>query len=693
MCNLHHHLAASAIIFMLTVAVSVFIFFFNRRRALLADGLRKCPIQALYILTGGVFLSAAVLVYPVAAAASMSDGGFAVHLVSLQKTLQLFTTDADFGDIAGIVEGASPAIIAWYEVVASVLHIVAPVIFAGWVLTVFKHLKAYVVYHLFSWCGHFYYITELNDRSIALAEDIFIQAKKEKRRVRIIITDVFGKKEDEKSAELINRAESIGCILFAKDITELTFRPILGRLPVRKFFFIGMDEDENIQQALHVITSCAKPPRSLFKRKQNEPEVVDNAPENTDENGENKKKQPKKSIYNSSKTEFYVFSRSAESEVLLNSIDNGDMKVRRIDENRNFVLRTLLEHSIFKDALPAPEGKKDKQLNILLVGLGMIGTEYVKALSWVGQMYGYVLNLHIFDGEKGIEQRLRSIAPELIDRNFVSRRPKNEKETLVQYYSDDSGLTYKEKIDGEAYYNFFYYDGIDVKTQEFLDIVDSIGPLSGVYVTLGDDELNIETAMRLRTTFERAAIASGIEKRPIPKIYPVVYSEIKNKIITQHNGLRTMKNEDYGITIVGSINSSYTLAALEQNKIEKTGLDCHLRWANTDKERKESIDSYSKYEYYRRSSMAEAMHAFMRKELGLLPSLVDAKTLEELKKQEHCRWCAFVRSEGYVFINDKEKSDLAKVHKHLRPYAMLDKNTQLLDEIVLSVLDSENWEI
>ena len=687
MCNLHHHLAASAIIFMLTVAVSVFIFFFNRRRALLADGLRKCPIQALYILTGGVFLSAAVLVYPVATAASMSDGGFAVHLVSLQKTLQLFTTDADFGDIAGIVEGASPAIIVWYEVLASVLHIVAPVIFAGWVLTVFKHLKAYVVYHLFSWCGHFYYITELNDRSIALAEDIFIRAKKEKRRVRIIITDVFGKKEDEKSAELINRAESIGCILFAKDITELTLRPILGRLPVRKFFFIGMDEDENIQQALHVITSCAKPPRSLFKRKQNKPEVVDNTPENTDENGENKKKQPKKSIYNSSKTEFYVFSRSAESEVLLNSIDNGDMKVRRIDENRNFVLRTLLEHSIFKDALPAPEGKKDKQLNILLVGLGMIGTEYVKALSWVGQMYGYVLNLHIFDGEKGIEQRLRSIAPELIDRNFVSRRPKNEKETLVQYYSDDSGLTYKEKIDGEAYYNFFYYDGIDVKTQEFLDIVDSIGPLSGVYVTLGDDELNIETAMRLRTTFERSAIASGIEKRPIPKIYPVVYSEIKNKIITQHNGLRTMKNEDYGITIVGSINSSYTLAALEQNKIEQAGLECHLKWANSDDEKKGSINSYSKYEYYRRSSMAEAMHAYMRKELGLMPSLVDEATKQEIFKQEHCRWCAFVRSEGYVF-NATVKSDLAKVHKSLRPYNALTDEVRMLDEIVLTVLDS-----
>ena len=363
------------------------------------------------------------------------------------------------------------------------------------------------------------------------------------------------------------------------------------------------------------------------------------------------------------------------------------MKVRRIDENRNFVLRTLMEYPIFRDALPAPEGKTEKQLNILLVGLGMIGTEYVKALTWVGQMYGYVLNLHIFDGELDIEKRLRNIAPELIDNNFVSRRAKKDDETFVQYYSDASGLTYKDRIDGEAYYHLFYYDGIDVRTQEFLDIVDCIGPLSGVYVTLGDDELNIETAMRLRMTFERAAITYGRDDRPIPAIYPVVYSEIKNKIITKHNGLHTMKNEDYGITIVGSINSSYTLAALEQNKIEQAGLECHLKWANSDEERRKSIDSYAKYEYYRRSSMAEAMHAYMRKELGLMPSSLDDETKKKIYKQEHCRWCAIVRSEGYVY-NETVKSDLAKVHKSLRPYNALTDEVRMLDEIVLTVLDS-----
>ena len=159
--SLHPYLAVSAILFVLTVAVSLFMFFFNRRRALLADGLVKCPVKALHILTGGVFASSVTLMYPIAISVSASDVGFTRHLVAFQKTLQLFTTDADFALISEIMANADPAIDVTYKVLASLLHILAPVIFAGWVLTVFKHLKAYVVYHLFSWCNNFYYITEL----------------------------------------------------------------------------------------------------------------------------------------------------------------------------------------------------------------------------------------------------------------------------------------------------------------------------------------------------------------------------------------------------------------------------------------------------------------------------------------------------------------------------------------------------
>ena len=664
----------------LTVVLAIALYVFNRRKSLASHGAHKFPISSFHVITGGVFVSAVVLLWPAVLGEFETDNFFTTLGVSVQKTLQLFTIDADFSLINTGIEkdpGIGEVVKFLYKLYGSALHVIAPVLTAGVVLSFFKNAKAFLRYYVFSLPSDLYFISELNDRSIALAEDIVLQSKKNGKRVKIVFTDVFEQEEDETNYELVNRARSIGCILFAKDITEIRLRPWFGKNIKRKLFFIGIDEDENLRQALAVISACRKSPSQ--KRK---PVIDKNG--NVIENN----KQEKKSVYNTPNTEFYVFSRSAESEALLDSIDNGDMKVRRIDENRTFALRTLIKYPIFNDALPPEEGKSDKQLNILLVGLGMIGTEFVKALSWVGQMYGYVLNLHIFDGEPDIAKRLRNIAPELIDNNFATRREKRDDESLTDYYNDKTGITYRERVDGDSYYNYFFYDDINVKTQEFLDIVAGIGPISTIYVTLGDDELNIETAMRLRTMMERAAIDYGREIRPIPSIYSVVYSEIKNEIISSHNGHKTIKNDDYGITIIGSLKSSYTLAAIEQNNIENAGLECHLKWASSAKDKENSKDSYRKYEYFRRSSMAEAMHGYLRKELGLMPSLVDAETKKLIYKHEHCRWCAFVRAEGYV--SRKTRSDLAKTHNNLRPYNDLTDDIRLLDEIVLTeIIDSE----
>ena len=656
MWPLEAFLALSLSIFALALLASVALMLYLSYHSIKGIGAHKLSISPFHIMTGGVFLSAIALLYPAVSISLGEDSSFFTNLlVSMQNTLQLFTIDADFGLVASLFEGEEKGLLyTVYTVYASSLHIIAPILTAGIVLSFFKNVRAFLRYYVFSLPCDLYVLSELNERSMALAENIFVENKKRRNRARIVFTDVFEQKEDEKNYELVQRAYAIGAILFAKDITQIRLRPTYGKKITRKVYLIGDNEDENIKQALNVISYCRRP-----------------------------KKNGKPSVYNTSKTEFYVFSRSAESEVLLNSLDNGNMKVRRIDENRNFVLRTLKEHPIFFDALPAPEGKTDKQLNIILVGLGRIGTEFVKALSWIGQMYGYELNLHIFDGVPNIEKRLRSIAPDLIKNNFVSRRPKRADEDYLSYYLDKSALTYRPRIDGEAYYNFFYYDKVDVKTQDFLDIVSSIGDASTVYVTLGDDELNIETAMRLRTQFERDKVARGAH---IPSIFAVVYSEIKNAIISDHDGLRTFKDEKYDINIVGSLESSYTLDALEQENIEKAGLECHLKWSGSDEAKKKDTESYSKYEYYRRSSMAEALHAFLRGKIGLVPGEVDEKTAEMIYKYEHCRWCAFIRSEGYIYINEASKSDLAKTHKHLRPYDELNPDVRLLDQIVITEL-------
>lgn len=596
-------------------------------------------VTPFHVLTVGFFAAAFVLLYPLVRINMSIDDGMSfvtAIFVSIQSTLQLFTIDADFGivDYAPFFE--SEALYYAYTFYASLLHVAAPVFTAGIVLSFFNNVNAYLSFYVFRLPSNIYLISDLNDRSVALAEDIITTSKKRGERCIVAFSDVFDENENEEIYELSMRARRLGCILFAKDITEIRMRPSFGSSISRKVYFISENEDENIKQALTMITACRMPNTSKADPEKQTP-----------------------SVYDTNKTEFYVFARSAESEVLLNSIDNGNMKVRRIDENRNFVLRTLKDYPIFFDALPPLEGSRNKRLNIVVVGIGMIGTELVKALSWVGQMYGYELNVHIFDGEPNVEQRLAGIAPEMIEMNAANR----------------GGA----RIEGEPYYVFHYYDGIDVKTNEFLKLVDGIGDVSTVYVTLGDDELNIETAMRMRMQFERAKI---LRAGHIPKIYAVVYSEIKNDIISSHNGLRTIKGEDYGITLIGSLRSSYTLSAIEQRSIEEAGLACHLKWSGSDESKKSDTNSYNKYEYYRRSSMAEALHAYLRGRIGLIPGLISPEVDEKIYEHEHCRWNAFIRSEGYVYA--PEKSDLAKTHKSLRPYMELPDSVRLLDQIVIT---------
>ncbi len=609
------------------VGIIVTVVFNEKRRRLSPLSPSKLSLKPYHYFVFGIFAASLILHLPVVSGGLLADSGNVVLslnslLVSAQMTVKLFTVDADFGEIVTLANEAfreGGVLYTVYLAFCGLLYFLAPIVSATVVLSFFKNAKAYFRYH-FSLPADIYLISELNSRSLALAEDIIQTGRDRNERRLVVFTDVFEKKEEEANYELVQHAREMGCILFAKDITSIKLRFMFGDRIKRKIYFIGDNEDENIRQALTVITYCRQ-----------------------------------KEVYNTANTEFYVFARSVESEVLLDSIDNGEMKVRRINENRNLALRTLMEHPIFFDAI---EENGVKKLNIVLVGVGLIGTELVKGLSWVGQMYGYELNLHIFDSCKGIKKKLAGICPELIE--------KNNAET--------------ERIDGMPFYKLHFYDETDVNTDEFLQKLNELGDVTTAYVTLGDDEKNIETAMRMRMQFEREHLRDG---RHVPSIYAVVYSEIKNEIISKHGGLRTIKAQDYGITLIGSLRSSYCVDAIEQRNVERAGLACHLKWASSDSDKVDQIGSYSKYEYYRRSSMAEAIHAHLRGKLGLVPGMVDKEVEEQIYKYEHNRWCAFIRAEGYI-LEPGKKSDLAKVHKSLIPYGELTDEVRILDQIVVT---------
>lgn len=605
----------------LSIALAYYVSLLQKRPRSRRGYHKRYVLTPFHVFLIGLFLSGAMIFVPIyfKTVFFFEDGFVRVHktaLISLHNAMRLFILDGDFETVQKAfysfpVLNVGEGLATVYTVYSAVLYVVAPVMTAGFVLTLFKNAKAQLVY-FFKNFSDMYYMSELNERSIALAEDIMKGAGLFRPRT-VVFGDVFEKNEEE-SYELIVRARRMGALLFSKDITEIGLKPSNPFIH-RKVYLIGEDVDENLNQALLMLMSAKK-----------------------------------KRFYEKGGIEFYVFSDSAESEALLNAVDAGKMKLRRIYESRNFAIRTLKEHSIFADAIEK-DGKK--LLNIVIAGIGGIGSELLKAICWCGQMYGYELNVHVFDITDDLKTGIESKAPELISMNG-------------------------KRIAGEPYYNIVFHDEVNVGSVKFLQALSEIGEVSTAFVTLGDDELNIETAMRMRMQFGRDNIADG---RRIPPILAVVYSDLKSETITHGKGLRSIKNDSYGIELIGDLSSNYTLDAIEQLELEGEGLKCHLRWSSTAEEREKATALYEKYEYYRRSSIAEALHAHFRRELGLVPGFQGGAHDKEIEETEHKRWNAYMRGEG--FVGAKVRNEVAKTHYDLIPYEELSQEEKDKDAIVI----------
>ncbi len=583
------------------------------------------------ILVAGVFLCIIAIFYPIYFSGYFSaDSGiiliFKSFLLSVHNTMRVFILDGEFDIVKNFISdnGIWQGLGVVYTVYAAILYVAAPVLTAGFVLSFFKNINERIKYS-FAAAKHIFYFSELNEKSVALAESIVESDEYKDEKVLIAFFDVYEANE-EASTELVEAARKIGGLCFQKDIVNVKLKKA-KKDSTRKFYFLGADEDENINQAIELIRLC-------------------------------REKSKKDKQYNSNATQFYVFSNTVESEVLLDAVDKGEMRVRRYDESRNLVIDTLREFSIFKPAV-----KNGKAINILIVGLGKYGKQLLKNICWLGQMPGYELTINVVDDvEKGWNE-LKGEVPELLE------------------------MSGKHSQNGGPCYTINTFLDVNVDSERLSEVISKMGTLTTVYVTLGDDELNIRTAMRirrdlLRWEYElRRRIGKGaIDPKPVigipetdfkkqpeaqPLILAVVYSKLKTDIIRQ-NGIRSIDGKDYNIKFFGDIKSIYSIKTVEQVDIEEAAQNIHSHWAKSF-EKKEKDTRFESFEYHRRSTIANYVYLSektkMQIEIGY--------TAEELAKYEHNRWCAYMRAEG--FKKGEEKNLIAKTHPDLIPYDDLPK--------------------
>lgn len=517
-------------------------------------------------------------------------GVLRIGLLSVFQAIQLFAAGCDFAFVGEHLRQCNEWLISGYKTWVALLFVLAPLFTFGFVLSLFKNVFAYLRY-LRSYFRDVYVFSELNEKSFALANDI----KNKNRKATIVFTDVFDENE-EKTYELIERTKEIGAINFKKDILVIDFKKHAKDKRIL-FFAIGENETENLNQSLKLIEQ--------YCQREN--------------------------------THLYVFSKKIESELLLAPVDKGVMKVRRVNEVQSLVNRFLYERGdlLFQSAKENADGQKD--ISVVVVGMGCHGIEFVKALTWFGQMDTYRIKINSFEKDPLAKEKFVALAPELM-------------------HEDYNGVY----VEGEAGYQITIHQGIDVFTQQFADEIKKISDTTFVIVALGNDDVNINTAVKLRMYYERMGI------------HPVIQAIVYNS--QQRNALKDIENyrgQKYDIDFIGDTESSYTADVIMNSELEEFALERHLRWG--------SEDEFWNYEYNYRSSIASAIHLKAR----ILCNIPGATKQEEdlsteerdqIESLEHRRWNAYMRAEGYVFSGSAEKSsrnDLGKMHNNLVDFSAL----------------------
>ncbi len=418
--------------------------------------------------------------------------------------------------------------------------------------------------------------------------------------------------EDERSHELIEGAKDIGAVMFKKDVLGVNFSPETKKGALY-FFIIGEDTTENVNQSLSLIRDYGN---------------VENS-------------------------HLYLFSDTVTGELLLSNGKHYKMKIRRVNENLSLIQRELYDDptALFDNAIPTEDG--DKLISAVIVGLGGYGTEMLKTLTWYCQMDGYKLQIDAFDRSDDAADVLAYQCPEIMSEEY-------------------NGVSVK----GEAYYKVNVHGGISVGTAEFAKEISKLKGASFVLVSLGDDNLNVETAVGLRMLFER------IGAKPI--IRAVVHS---TRLCKYLDGLTNYRGKEYGIELIGDLESSYSESVILHSAIEREALSIHCDGYGGD-----AADFFA-YEYNYRSSVASALHNRVRRALDIpgankAPEKLTEAEAESLMVLEHCRWNAYMRSSGYIFSGSEDPSsrnDLAKMHHNLVCFSKLNEDDKNKDRTVGTV--------
>lgn len=418
----------------------------------------------------------------------------------------------------------------------------------------------------------------------------------------------------------------------------------------------------------------------------------------------------------------YCACHGESDELALDAVENRkgfDIKV--VDECREIIYQLLWSHPLYETTLLSPgklglhaaesakRGELDKSqcedLDIVIVGSGRYGFEALRACLWMGQIPYVHLHLHVIDKMPWdtFVSRLRHKCPGFFSASRFD--PLSEGRLEI----DSSG----QRLRVSRYFDLRYY-AADVTSQDFDNAVALIqheiltraacrhesidGSLRQSYciICLGNDDLNMDAAVRLRRLF------IGDMRLPVilPSIYVDIYDSRRHDVVKQMSAKGTSaQSVGFELTPFGGMESVFNKEYLVDSEFTSLALGINASYSglfereDSPELQRTNFEYFSEWQMNRLSSLTAALSVktklwllgFSFEELSasstelaklkLLLAQLEAEsrqsltigeadggghnvqsTLGLLAKNEHDRWEMFYYGEGWVSM----PADIAK---------------------------------
>lgn len=629
------------------------------------------PFQPAYI-AGMVlfFLSSWMILLPLYAADN-ELGRFQTVISSFSSALQEFTIDLGAEEIMKKASGNPPL-----QLYLAVFIIFSPVLTIGALLSLLKDIFASFRIRLLK---HFssmniYVFSELSPESAALAESVReeeIKMLKEyhksknggiekkipawliglylKQHMLLIFTDVHVS-EEESITELVEQVSKLGALTMKKDITALKLfcnvktkekrGTVFGR---RVFFIIGRDETENLEQTIKLNDSCREYTNCslfLFSSHPTAGYILD-----TLDKGEYTVSRQTRLAVNEDYTKFLASPENAKS-----MYGRGDCYYfRRVDSIDRLAVSTLRDDTLIKPLFR--HAAAERTISLVIAGLGQYGMAFLKNALWMYQIHGYRLCIHIIDAadKDTIHKRISGVMPDIA--------------LLKTDLSTPGRFCYRMDTKGDCQFEIRVYSSVDSNTSELNDLFNEkesaterglFSNVQLVLVALGEDERNIELAVKFRRLFDRlnSVDENSVKKHSdeLPIICSIVFDNktADNLSCNQsRGGIVNYKDIPYHIRFIGHMSQHFNYSDLKKMmEQEAEAVWRHFEWISHQKKLRESYHTLPEGEADERK--AEILSAFrsemdqyfdeenkIRKEKGKSPIVPSEWTVSDLEKDQN----------------------------------------------------------